>query len=111
MILNMLLCAYSKFVKLNTDPSKTFSRVRYSYPYVGKDMRYNGTSYLDVEMLDKIKMYNHKFRVLKRLEDDKVSIFDKIELIENEELINFFTRAPNITSGGLFDDWDWGFAY
>jgi hypothetical protein len=109
MILNMLLCAYSKFVKLNLETSKTFSRIRYSYPYMGKDMRYNGTSNLDIDMLDKIKMYNHKLQVLQRLEDNKVSIFDKVDLIENEEIINFFTSAPNITRAGLFDDWDWDF--
>ena len=109
MILNMLLCAYSKFVKLNVEPSKTFSHIRYLYPYMGKDMRYNESSDLDLAMLDKIKMYNHKLQVLRRLEDNKVSIFDKVGLIENEEIINFFTRAPNITRGGLFDDWDWDF--
>jgi hypothetical protein len=89
--------------------SKTFSYTRYSYLRAGKDERYNETSDLDLELLDKIKMYNHKLKVLQRLEDDKVSIFDKIELIENEDIDDFYMRSPNITSGGLFDDWDWDF--
>jgi len=106
MILNMLLCAYSNFVQLNT---KTFSCARYLHPYAGNDMRYNETSDLDIELLDKIKMYNHKFYILQRLKDDKVSIFDKIHLIEKEDVDDFYTRAPNITRGGLFYDWDFDF--
>jgi len=110
MILNMLLCAYSNFVHLNMNSLKTFSYKRYSNPYnTGKDERYNATTDLDVDMLDKIKMYNHKLQVLNRLQDNKVSIFDKLDLIENEEIINFYTRAPNITRAGLFDEWDWDF--
>jgi len=108
MILNMLLCAYSNFIQLNMKTSKTFSCVRYSHPraYAGNDMRYNETSDLDLEMIDKIRMYNHKLKVLQRLEDNKVSIFDKIGLIEKEDVDDFCMRSPNITRGGLFDDWD-----
>jgi hypothetical protein len=69
-------------------------------------MRYNETSNLDLEMLNKIKMYNHKFKVLQQLEDERLSIFDKIGLIEKEDINNFPMRSTNITSGGLFDDWD-----
>lgn len=106
MILNILLCTYSNFVQLNM---KTFSCARYLHPYAGKDMRYNETSELDLAMLDKIKMYNHKFNVLQRLKDNKVSIFDKIHLIEKEDINDFYMRASNITKGGLFDDWDFDF--
>jgi len=108
MILNMLLCAYSNFIHLNMQTSKTFSYARCSHPraHAGHDMRYNETSDLDLEMLDKIKMYNRKFKVLQQLEDERISIFDKIGLIEKEDINNFPMRSTNITSGGLFDDWD-----
>ena len=106
MILNMLLCAYSNFIYLNMKTSKTFSYTRYSYLRAGKDERYNETSDLDLEMLDKIKMYNRKFKVLQQLEDERISIFDKIGLIEKEDINDFYMRSTNITRGGLFDDWD-----
>jgi len=109
MILNMLLCAYSNFIHLNMKTSKTFSYVRYSHPCAGNDMRYNETSDLDLAMLDKIKMYNHKFHILQRLEDERISIFDKICLLEKEDVDDFYMRSPNITRGGLFYDWDFDF--
>jgi hypothetical protein len=89
--------------------SKTFLCTRYSHPYAGNDMRYNETSNLDLEILNKIKMYNHKFQVLKHLEDERISIFDKINLVEKEDINNLCMRSPNITSGGLFNEWDWDF--
>jgi hypothetical protein len=59
-------------------------------------------------ILDKIKNNHNKYVLLKQLESDKISMFEKLKRIEkNKEL--FPEQNPYITclsAGGLFKDFD-----
>ena len=66
----------------------------------GKDNRYN-ESEVDQDLLKRIKENLEKYETLKYLENDRVSILDKLRKI-GESGIN----PPNLNSGGLMKDWD-----
>lgn len=74
----------------------------------GIDMRYPNST--DFDDLLNLKIYENyqKFDLLKKLESTKVSELDKLKFIEQSNMINP-SFAPNITAGGLFDDFYFNF--
>lgn len=66
----------------------------------GWDNRYN-ESEVDHDLLERLKENLKKYKTLKYLENDRVSILDKVRKI-GESGIN----PPNLKAGGLMKDWD-----
>jgi len=93
----------------NIGTSKTISsryHVKTLYPYMGMDERCNNTSESDIEVLRRVEEHYEKFKLLKYLEKNTISISDKVKAIEKSNIYDFHsTFLPNINSGGLFDDW------
>lgn len=58
------------------------------------------------EKLAEIGVYLHKKKVLNSLLNKKISILDKIKLIERDTEILDEKYASNIMSGGLLNDWE-----
>jgi hypothetical protein len=81
----------------------------------GYDERYNASKFKpDDEILLNITKFNRQMDLLNKLESKRVSINDKVKLIddynrnENENPI-----LPNIKQGGLYKDWEtvWDYDY
>jgi CRISPR/Cas system CMR-associated protein Cmr1 (group 7 of RAMP superfamily) len=68
--------------------------------YSGKDNRYNESD-ADQDLVERLKENLEKYKTLKYLENDRVSILDKLQKI-GESGIN----ALNLNAGGLMKDWD-----
>jgi hypothetical protein len=68
--------------------------------YSGKDNRYNESD-ADQDFLERLKENLEKYETLKYLENDRISVLDKLQKI-GESGIN----APNLNAGGLTKDWD-----
>lgn len=66
----------------------------------GRDNRYNESD-ADQDLLERLKENLEKYKTLKYLENDRVSILDKVRKI-GESGIN----PPNLKAGGLMKDWD-----
>jgi len=72
--------------------------------HAGRDERYPDDK-IDYELLDKITQNSIKMELLDDLQNSKISIFDKLLLLELNK--DFFTTPdfmPNITAGGLMDN-------
>lgn len=61
------------------------------------------------EKLAEIGVYLHKKKVLNSLLNKKISVLDKIKLIERDTEILEDKFASNIMSGGLLNDWEFEF--
>jgi hypothetical protein len=68
--------------------------------YAGKDNRYNESD-VDQDLLKRIKENLEKYETLKYLENDQVSILDKLRKLEESGV-----KPPNLKAGGLTKDWD-----
>lgn len=61
---------------------------------------------INVELLANINENFYKKRVLETLQDDKISLIEKMNVL-NRYLLYVHTDPPvNIFAGGLLDDWD-----
>jgi hypothetical protein len=56
------------------------------------------------EKLEQIYINYEKYKLLKTLESNNLSVYDKIELIKKNYLLTEQT-TPNLLAGGLMDDW------
>jgi hypothetical protein len=65
----------------------------------GWDNRYN-ESEVDHDLIERIRENFEKYETLKYLENDRISILDKLQKI-GESGIN----PPNLNAGGLMKDW------
>ena len=68
----------------------------------GLDYRFPLNKSIDDDELNKIIINFNKYKLLKTLEDNKLSDQYKINLLSNFTDKNY---AMNITKGGLFNDW------
>jgi hypothetical protein len=66
----------------------------------GYDFRIDSIEELNNTILDSIQ----KYELLLKLESDKISIFEKISIIEELDKENNY--GPNILNGGLLDNWN-----
>ena len=72
--------------------------------HAGRDERYPDDK-IDEELLNKITQNSIKIELMHDLQNSKLSIFDKLLLLEKNK--DFFTTPdlmPNITAGGLMDN-------
>jgi hypothetical protein len=78
--------------------------------FLGYDERYiNETDPLNdnIDLLIKIRQNFYKLRLLKYLENEKISIIDKVKLVEDYEKNTSESKyKANLFSGGLLKDWD-----
>lgn len=86
--------------------------------YIGCDNRYplndnyTMTSFEDQILMTRIGKHFVYKDFLRMLENDKISILDKLRIIENNNLLNLHDDAPskyttNLLAGGLMDDFNW----
>ena len=70
----------------------------------GFDTRYNNSNSLDIYL---IKHYFHKLNLLKVLENENVSVNNKLQLVDKYNLLNEYPvkYINNLYAGGLLDDW------
>lgn len=57
------------------------------------------------EKLQQIIINYEKFKLLKSLESNELSVYDKIQLLQNNYLFSE-TTSPNLLAAGLLDDWN-----
>lgn len=71
-------------------------------PFIGKET--------DQDILPKVDKYFRQMRLVRYLENNNISIHDKLSSITNYTLLeNGSKYAYNITEGGLYKDWDFVF--
>lgn len=61
----------------------------------------------DHKELDKINEYFMNYELLKKLNSSLISVQEKIDIIKMNDILD--NCGPNITNGGLLDDWDFIF--
>ena len=70
----------------------------------GRDERPNEKKEVDVE---KIRIAIYKMKMIKYLQDNRISEYEKMSVIEQYNYcVDFSKYASNLTRGGLFDDWN-----
>lgn len=80
---------------LNYETRYTFEAIDSRYPLKDPDID---------SKIERIIEINYKNSILKQLNSTKLSIFDKLVIIENEQILESMT--PNLYKAGLFYDWD-----
>jgi hypothetical protein len=73
----------------------------------GYDCRFNASNYENSNEIYNISRYFHILEILKAIESKKVSINDKIDIIEqyNNDESEISKYIPNININNLFYDW------
>ena len=71
----------------------------------GMDMRYSEEQTINLE---KININLQKKKILKKLEDGDISIYEKILLIKDNHILED-SYSYNISAGGLMDDFNYNF--
>ena len=101
----LLLASHNIFQKQNYVRYRAF----YNKEEDGCDMT-KENEYVSIGTLLRIKSYIRKLDILRYLQNNDVSQVEKINYIEQQEdLFHKPSISPNISAGGLFNDWDWGF--
>ena len=95
MISNKIILKFNDVISLKSSSS-------------GYDGRFNLSSDIDYEKLRIISISFKKFHLLKRLEDPKISYYEKLEEINKNYVFDNEIKL-NLTNGGLFKDWDMTF--
>lgn len=100
-------CFLSTLLKSRYDTSVKINTNNYKLNH-GIDMRYpNSTDFNDTI---NIKIANNFFKMnlLNKLEDNKISNFEKIKLIDQSHIFDY-NYSSNIMAGGLLDDFNFNF--
>lgn len=71
----------------------------------GHDCRYNETEEDNIEFIYKIIVNSKKMDLLKKLESNEISIYDKLYMIESQDQERESPYLMNISAGGLWTDW------
>jgi hypothetical protein len=99
-----LLCFiiyFKKYINNNSYLLSSFSNNNYRSIYTGNDERYpNNVTINEVEMYNIYKNHENK-RLLDILENDKVSINTKLNLLQDNTI-----KPINLTASGLMDDFN-----
>jgi len=100
----LLVCFILYYKKDTTNNSyllSTFSNTNYRSVYTGNDERYPiNETYNDVEIYNIYKNHENK-KILDILQNDKISINIKLNLLEDNTI-----KPINLTAGGLMDDFN-----
>lgn len=93
-----------KIIRLNNETFFNITRK----PEVGYDERYN-SSEDNSEALYEINKNYYKKLLLDKLLDDNIPIVSKIQLLIDNNYLMEENKNVNITTGGLFDDYNYDF--
>ena len=74
------------------------------YPFEAIDSRYHLKDPYHDSNIERIIEIHYNKHILDQLNSTKLSIFDKLVIIKNEEILE--SMIPNLYKSGLFDDWD-----
>jgi hypothetical protein len=100
----LLVCFILYYKKDTTNNSyllSTFSNTNYRSVYTGNDERYSiNETNNEVEIYNIYKNHENK-KLLDILENDKISINTKLDLLEDNTI-----KPINLTAGGLMDDFN-----
>lgn len=119
MFLNLATILYFSFCAVNKVQNNNYILAKDTHltdldeiRNIGMDERVNKmTDIIDggeinVELLANINENFYKKRVLETLQDDKISLIEKMNVL-NRYLLYVHTDPPvNLFAGGLLDDWD-----
>lgn len=93
-----------KIIRLNNETFFNITRK----PQVGYDERYN-SSEDNSEALYEINKNYYKKLLLDKLLDDNIPMMSKIQLLIDNNYLMKENKNVNITTGGLFDDYNYDF--
>ena len=93
-----------KIIRLNNETFFNITR----RPEVGYDERYN-SSQDNSEAVYEINKNYYKKLLLDKLLDDNIPIVSKIQLLIDNNYLMEENKNVNITTGGLFDDYNYDF--
>lgn len=74
------------------------------FPFEGFDSRYSLTETNFDSLSERIYDIHYNKYILDQLNNTRISIYDKILIIKNEQILESMT--PNLYKAGLFDDWN-----
>lgn len=93
-----------KIIRLNNETFFNITRK----PEVGYDERYNSSEDNSEELYEINKNYYKKL-LLDKLLDDNIPMMSKIQLLIDNNYLMKENKNVNITTGGLFDDYNYDF--
>lgn len=89
--------------KVATDLSPIKPNKNFNSYFSGRDERPHDETVEDVE---KIWLAIYKMKMIKYLQDNRISEYEKLSVIEQYNYCMDFSKyAANLTRGGLLDDW------
>ena len=119
MFLNLATILYFSFCAVNKVQNNNYILAKDTHltdldeiRNIGMDERVNKmTDIIDggeinVELLANINENFYKKRVLETLQDDKISLIEKMNVLNRYLLYVHTDPAVNLFAGGLLDDWD-----
>jgi len=112
MFFNIIGIIYFAFCALNNN-SKLISNKPLDFEDIKKTGLDERVSKLDNiienELLEKIHENFHKKRLLDILENNQISIIQKMDILNQYLFYNTTSLHANLFAGGLLDDWDFEF--
>lgn len=110
LVVNYVICMSNKFnfKKINVNLDNNIKTHKFLDSEAGKGLEGHDTRDIFIdkdEEMFKINKYLVMKKILKTLENDKVSIQDKIIIIKNYDLLED-NIVNNLLQGGLLDDWN-----
>jgi hypothetical protein len=100
----LLLCFviyFKKYINNDSYLLSTFSNANYRSVYTGNDERYPINETINETEIYNIYKNHEKKKLLDILENDKISINTKLNLLEDNTI-----KPINLTAGGLMDDFN-----
>ena len=100
----LLLCFivyFNKYINNNSYLLSTFSNTNYRSVNSGNDERYPINETNNEAQMNNIYINHEKKKLLDILQNDKISINTKLDLLEDNTI-----KPINLTAGGLMDDFN-----
>lgn len=100
----LLLCFiiyFKKYINNNSYLLSTFSNTNYRSVYSGNDERFPINVTNNATQINYIYINHEKKKLLDILQNDKISINTKLNLLEDNTI-----KPINLTAGGLMDDFN-----
>lgn len=91
-------------IKMNTENFYLINRSNNTELISGTDLRFKNTTDLNHNEIYKIKTFFEKMYLLELLNNEKISIFEKIDLLDDKSI-----KPTDITAGGLYKNTDFEF--
>tara|TARA_B110000305_G_scaffold232493_1_gene287546 strand:+ start:583 stop:933 length:351 start_codon:yes stop_codon:yes gene_type:complete len=115
MFFNIIGIIYFAFCALNNNIEN--SKLISNKPLDFEDIRKTGLdervskldNIIENELLEKIHENFHKKRLLDILENNQISIIQKMDILNQYLFYNTTSLHANLFAGGLLDDWDFEF--